>query len=1253
MIRHTWALGTLAIILLFGGRAAAQPCVNPVFATEIINCTSYVDYLGTTTNAEAIAVADLNHDGKLDLVVSVNGEGAGNGATLEVQLGNGDGTFQAPIYLGGCCSPDLRNANWAAIGDFNGDGNLDIASSVGAGGVAIWLGDGTGNFAFKQEIPIAGTCCSGPAAGAAGDFNGDGIPDLVVINQTSNPGVAQVYFANGDGTFNATPAVVTVGTMNQNSPSSVVVGDFNQDGHLDFATVNSGCCTDSISVALGKGDGTFQTAVNYPVSNAGGNIVNGVSIVTADFNHDTYLDLATLEPGSNAIAVFLNNKDGTFATPTFYSAQGSVTDPGFPMDLAVADFNKDGNPDLAFSANWRGSTGVILGNADGSFGQPIWYVTDVVPTGVATGDFNGDGNPDVIVSTNANNSATVLLGNGNGSFKSARNYVPFIVTNSFRCSIGNGIPNPSSITFADFNGDGKPDMAVADANNCNIAIFLNNGDGTFTETANYNPHVYYSGQGYQVVAADVNDDHKMDLVVSVSDTTFSVLIGNGDGTFQTAVPYSNGTGSGSAGPMVVADINGDGKLDVISNTSNTSLNGSFYVNLGNGDGTFQSAIPTPSLCTAGGGAGALYLAVADLNSDGKPDIVGACHPGLHASTISVLLGNGDGSFGSPTPFAAGALPLWITVGDFNEDGKPDLAVVNNSSAQVSILLGNGNGTFQSPQSFSIFPNGGSGWGSPYYFAAPVSIVAADFNGDGHVDILVGDYDAYQAPYNGGSYNIGVQLFLGGGDGTFQAVQNYLAGRNASFLAVADLNGDGLPDVGVVDPLDASVNILLNSFSNPSTVLRSITVLPNPASVPAGLTQHFTATGHYLDGSTKDLTASVSWSSADTSIATINSAGLASGVAQGGPVTITAALNGINGTAPLTVTAPALQSIGVTPATPSIAAGFTQQFTATGYYSDGSNSVITSSVGWKSSDTAIATIRTTGLARGVSAGGPVTITASMNLINGTAKLTVTAPVLTSISVTPANPSVLAGNSQQFTATGNYSNGSTQDLTGSVAWSSSNTSVATISSSGLGAALSNGPTTIAASLNGIRGSTTMTVVTLQSLTIAPLAQAVFVGSNLQFTATGHYSDGSTRDLTSSAVWSSSKTSVATISSPGGLATGLGNGTTTIQAASGGLSVSTSLTVNKVFLQTIVISPSSATVAHGGSQQFTATGYYNNGAVQNLTGVVSWSIAPSKLAGISSTGLATAPAPAAGFTPPSGTATVLAKYEGVTAAGTLVVQ
>src|SRR4029077_19462377 len=177
---------------------------------------------------------------------------------------------------------------------------------------------------------------------------------------------------------------------------------------------------------------------------------------------------------------------------------------------------------------------------------------------------------------------------------------------------------------------------------------------------------------------------------------------------------------------------------------------------------------------------------------------------LHLSTGSILFGNGDGTFGTPATFSSGTTPVSFAIGDFNGDGKPDLAVVDNSpTPQVSVVLGNGDGTFQTPSSYSIFPFAGFNWNGNAY-PSPVALAAADFNQDGHLDVLVGDIDAFQSIYNGvGSYSIGVQLFLGNGDGTLQTAQNYLAGRQAISFAVADLNLDGKPDVAVVDPGDQS------------------------------------------------------------------------------------------------------------------------------------------------------------------------------------------------------------------------------------------------------------------------------------------------------------------------------------------------------------------------------------------------------------------------------------------------------------------
>ena len=258
-------------------------------------------------------------------------------------------------------------------------------------------------------------------------------------------------------------------------------------------------------------------------------------------------------------------------------------------------------------------------------------------------------------------------------------------------------------------------------------------------------------------------------------------------------------------------------------------------------------------------------------------------------------------------------------------------------------------------------------------------------------------------------------------------------------------------------------------------LNSIAVTPGNPSINTGATQQFTATGSYSDGSTQNLTSQVTWTSSDTSVATIISGGLASGVSAG-TTTITAAMPGVSGFTTLAVQAPqapTLNSIAVTPGNPSINTGATQQFTATGTYSNGSTQNITSQVTWASSSTPVATIIASGLATGASAGA-TTITAALSGVTGSTILTVQSPpTLSSISVTPANPTINTGATQQFTATGTYSNGSTQSITSQVTWASSSTPVATIIASGLATGASAGATTITAALSGVTGSTTLTV------------------------------------------------------------------------------------------------------------------------------------------------------------------------------------
>ncbi len=441
---------------------------------------------------------------------------------------------------------------------------------------------------------------------------------------------------------------------------------------------------------------------------------------------------------------------------------------------------------------------------------------------------------------------------------------------------------------------------------------------------------------------------------------------------------------------------------------------------------------------------------------------------------------------------------------------------------------------------------------------------------------------------------------------------------------------------------SNITASLSGITSPAAVLmvtkvlQSIAVTPANPTIAAGATQQFTATGTYSDGSTGNITATVTWASANTSVATIASGGLATGVAKGSS-NITASLSGITSPAALLMVTKVLQSIAVTPANPTIAAGATQQFTATGTYSDGSTGNITATVTWASSNTSVATIASGGLATGVAKGSS-NITASLSGITSPAALLMVTKVLQSIAVTPANPTIAAGATQQFTATGTYSDGSTGNITATVTWASSNTSVATIASGGLATGVAKGSSNITASLSGITSPAALLMVTkvLQSIAVTPANPTIAAGATQQFTATGTYSDGSTGNITATVTWASATTSVATIAS-GGLATGVAKGSSNITASLSGItSPAALLTVTKV-LQSIAVTPANPTIAAGATQQFTATGTYSDGSTGNITATVTWASANTSVATIASGGLATGVA--------KGSSNITASLSGIT--------
>jgi len=336
------------------------------------------------------------------------------------------------------------------------------------------------------------------------------------------------------------------------------------------------------------------------------------------------------------------------------------------------------------------------------------------PVAVATGDFNSDGVPDVATANNGDGSVSILIGNSDGTFQAARNY-----------SLGAGI-KPDSIACGDFNGDGKMDLATANSSNDNISVLLGNGDGTFPTPVNYS-----TGMGtapISIIMGDLNQDGKLDLATAdVSTGEVSVLLGSGNGTFQAAISYPASPGINPYS-ITVGDFNGDGKPDVA--TANAGSNDVSLL-LGNGNGTFQAAVTYATGDGVTAGITPLSIISIDLNGDGKLDLATA----NNSNDISVLRGNGDGTFQTAAIYAAGNCPDAITTGDLNADGNPDLVAANVLDNNIAVFLGNGDGSFQAAVSYAA--------GN-----LPYAVIAGDFSNDDTVDLVVA---------NNGSDNISVLI----------------------------------------------------------------------------------------------------------------------------------------------------------------------------------------------------------------------------------------------------------------------------------------------------------------------------------------------------------------------------------------------------------------------------------------------------------------------------------------------------------------
>jgi hypothetical protein len=438
-------------------------------------------------------------------------------------------------------------------------------------------------------------------------------------------------------------------------------------------------------------------------------------------------------------AVFLGTPKGTTAYAGSASSEVTLTVTGtFPTKTAISGSGNAGNYTLTGTVTGLvnhlqaasptgqvsfldtsnsnlslGSAALGPGTEAFSFENSSNPTTGISPISVAVGDFNGDGIPDLVTADSGSNSVTILMGNGDGSFRPAT-----------QSPVPSG-RNPEFVTVGDFNSDNNTDIAVANYSDGTVSILLGNGDGTFTPATN--SPVAVGRNPLSIAVGDFSDDGIPDLAVAnVTDRTVTILLGNGNGTFSQAAHSPIPVAGASPASVGAADFNRDGTLDLVVSVVGPN---EVSILLGDGDGTFTEAANSPIRV----GLAPYSVAVGDFNGDGNPDLVTANDASVNSNpgTVTILLGGGDGTFAeaSGSPIPVGINPLIVAMGDFDADGKVDLAVTNENDNSAAILIGIGDGTFTHGPAVRT-PAG--------HF--PLSVATADLNGDGLVDLAVTNTD---------------------------------------------------------------------------------------------------------------------------------------------------------------------------------------------------------------------------------------------------------------------------------------------------------------------------------------------------------------------------------------------------------------------------------------------------------------------------------------------------------------------------------
>lgn len=716
---------------------------------------------GNTTSASFISVADFDGDGNLDYSAV-----SGGANTASVFLGNGDGTFANSATIttvGG----DALIAS--AVGDFNNDGEKDIALATSNRNYnLVYYGNGNGTFALGASIASStAVTASTTAYIVAGDLNGDGIDDLA--SSAKSDGVINVNFSNGDGTFRPRVTYAVTG----GNTHSVQIGDIDGDGITDLAYTTTAAGTPHLGVLKGHGSGAFRAPVT--IAATGDSALSQI----ADLNGDGRNDLIFKDYSSSSLRILQSNRvtstirvpEYTYTAPnlSLLNSETNLTTSDEILSYAVADFDGDGDNDLFGIDRGSGNGYFIRSNGNGTFGPPQTRTGAIGGTIPVAGDFNLDGKADLFITNSTSNYSAVALGNGDGTFQAEITSV--------------ALPGAGNVSAGDFDGDGKTDLVAVAYNDNYVQVYRGNGDGTFANGGTITLGV--GDLSIDVKIGDFNDDGKKDfVVVSQNRNYLSVYNGNGDGTFAVGASLAASVSSAvtSLRSIAVGDINGDG-ADDIAVTADTD--GVVSVLVSNGDGTFQARV---SYAATGGATTTVILD--DIDGDGEADLTYTTRSGGGNPHLGIRLGNGNGTFGAATTIAASGESYALVAGDFTGDGRNDIILQDYNISQARILKSNRVATPVGPVTYGYSytsPNLNLlNIENLNKVATPGSLsnhLIADFDGDGDNDLITERSDAAEYYY-----------IENRGDGTFSAAISRSSPAISVDLQTGDFNGDGHNDL---------------------------------------------------------------------------------------------------------------------------------------------------------------------------------------------------------------------------------------------------------------------------------------------------------------------------------------------------------------------------------------------------------------------------------------------------------------------------